>query len=286
MNTALPPVSDLNEEKSEWLPKAGLIWSADDDLTFRLGYARALGGVTFDESVRLEPSQIAGFTQSFRTLINESEVGGVPAPLFDTAGASILYQFPTRTYVGGEAFLRKAVADRGLGVLLVDQNTLEFTDVLQLREDLDYKEWGAMIYINQLIGEQWALGARYTYTRAELDRSFPELASAGVTGFSSNEESNLHDAEAYLIWNHEDGWFSRLGVQFLAQDNSGYSVPRPGDSWTQLGLSAGRRFLENRASIEVGILNLTDENYDHNDLSHTHQPLSENHENAPATLNT
>ena len=266
VNTALPPVSDLNEEKSEWLPKAGLIWSADDDLTFRLGYARALGGVTFDESVRLEPSQIAGFTQSFRTLINESEVGGVPAPLFDTAGASILYQFPTRTYVGGEAFLRKAVADRGLGVLLVDQNTLEFTDVLQLREDLDYKEWGAMIYINQLIGEQWALGARYAYTRAELDRSFPELASAGVTGFSSNEESNLHDAEAYLIWNHEDGWFSRLGVQFLAQDNSGYSVPRPGDSWTQLGLSAGRRFLENRASIEVGILNLTDENYDHNPL--------------------
>lgn len=265
-NTALPPVSDAGQEKSEWLPKAGLVWSPDTDLTMRLGYARALGGVTFDESVRLEPTQVAGFTQSFRTLINESEAGGISAPLFDTAGASTLYQFPTRTYVGGEAFLRKAVADRGLGALLVDQSTLDFIDVLQLREDIDYQEWGAMVYLNQLIGEQWALGARYTYTHAKLDRSFPELTRAGVSGFSSNEESSLHDAEAYLIWNHEDGWFSRLGVQFLSQDNSGYSVPRSGDSWTQLGLSAGKRFLENRGSIEVGILNLTDENYDHNPL--------------------
>jgi tetratricopeptide (TPR) repeat protein len=266
VNTALPPVSDVGEDKSEWLPKAGLMWSPDDDLTIRLGYARALGGVTFDESVRLEPTQIAGFTQSFRTLINESEAGGIPAPLFDTAGASAFYQFPTRTYVGCEAFLRKAVADRGLGVLAIDSTTLEFTDVLQLREDLDYKEWGALVYINQLIGEQWALGARYTYTRAKLDRSFPELTGAGVTGFSSNEDSSLHDAEAYLIWNHEDGWFSRLSARYLSQDNSGYTAPRPGDSWTQLNFSAGKRFLENRGSIEVGILNLTDEDYQHNPL--------------------
>ncbi len=266
LNTALPPVSDASEEKSKWLPKAGLTWSPGDDLTLRLGYARALGGVTFDESVRLEPTQVAGFTQSFRTLMNESEVGGVPAPLFDTAGASLLYRFPTRTYIGGEAFLRKAVAERGLGVLRVNQSPLEFTDVLQLREELDYQEMGAMVYINQLIGEQWALGARYTYTRAELDRSFPELSSAGVTGFSSNEESRLHDAQAYLIWNDESGWFSRLSARFLSQDNSGYSTPRPGDSWTQFDFSIGKRFYDNRGSLEVGILNLTDEDYSHNPL--------------------
>jgi outer membrane receptor protein involved in Fe transport/Flp pilus assembly protein TadD len=265
-NTSLPPVSNELDDTSEWLPKAGLVWAPIDELTLRLGYARALGGVTFDESVRLEPTQVAGFTQSFRTLIDESAAGAVPVPLFDTAGASVLYRFPTRTYVGSEVFLRKAVADRGLGALMIDRTTLDFTGVRQLNEHLDYQEWGGMLHINQLIGEQWAAGARYTYTRADLDRGFPDLASAGIPGFSSSECSGLHDAEAYLIWNHEDGWFSRLNARWFSQENSGYTTPLPGDSWMKLDFAVGKRFLENRGTVEIGILNLTDEDYSHNPL--------------------
>ena len=265
-NTSLPPVSGQFDETSEWLPKAGLVWTPVDELTVRLGYARALGGATFDESVRLEPTQVAGFTQSFRTLINESLVGGLPAALFNTAGASALYKFPTRTYLGGEAFLRSAEALRGVGVLGIDTNTFSYYDTLQLAEDLDYEEWGGSVYVNQLIGDEWALGARYTYTKGELDRSFPELTAAGIGGFSSSESSDLHQAEAYLIWNHESGWYSRLNARFFSQENDGYTPSRPGDSWTQLDFSVGKRFFDNRGALEIGVLNLTGDDYQFNPL--------------------
>lgn len=265
-NTSLPPVSEQLDETSEWRPKAGLVWSPVDELTLRLGYARSVGGSTFDESVRLEPTQVAGFTQSFRTLVNESLVGGLPAPLFDTAGASALYKFPTRTYLGGEAFLRSAEAQRGVGVLGIDINTFTYYDTLQLAEDLDYEEWGGSVYVNQLIGEQWALGARYTFTNGELDRSFPELTAASISGFTSSESSDLHQAETYLIWSHESGWYSRLNARFFSQDNDGYTPSRAGDSWTQLDFSVGKRVLDNRGSLECGVLNLTGDDYQFNPL--------------------
>lgn len=265
INSSTPPVSGVREENSEWLPKAGLVWTPAEELTMRLGYARSQAGATFDESVRLEPTQVAGFTQSFRTLINESLVGGLPTPLFDIGGASILYQFPTDTYLGAEAFFRTTSATRGVGVLAFDGLFANLFDIdIQLKEELDYEEWGGSVYVNQLIGDEWALGARYTYTNGELDRSVPELSAAAIGGFSSSESSALHQAEAYLIWNHESGWFSRLNARLFSQENNGYTPDRSGDSWTQLDFSVGKRLFNNRGSLECGVLNLTGEDYQFN----------------------
>ncbi|MCU0777343.1 MAG: TonB-dependent receptor [Akkermansiaceae bacterium] len=266
LNSSLPPASDEQENSSEWLPKAGLVWTPMDELTLRLGYARSQAGATFDESVRLEPTQVAGFTQSFRTLINESLAGGLPSPLFDIGGASVSYKLPTDTYLGAEGFVRTTSAVKGVGVLGVDTGTFVYDDSFQLREDLDYEEWGGSVYINQLIGDEWALGARYTYTNGELDRSLPELAAAAITGFSSSEASDLHQAETYLIWNHESGWFSRLNARFFSQDNEGYTPARAGDSWTQLDISAGKRLFNNRGALEIGVLNLAGDDYQFNPL--------------------
>lgn len=266
LNSSIAPATNDLEESSEFLPKAALVWTPNDELTFRLGYARSIGGATIDESVRLEPTQIAGFIQSFRTLVDGSEVGGLPSPLFDTGGLSFLYKLPTRTYLGAEAFLRTASATRGVGVLGVDQSTTKFNEAFLLDESIDYEEWGASFYINQLLGDEWALGARYTFTHAELDREFPGLSAAGINSFTTSENSDLHQAETYLIWNHEDGWFSRLSAKLFSQDNSGYRTARPDDTWTQLDLSVGKRFWNNRGAVEIGILNLTDDNYRHNPL--------------------
>ncbi len=265
-NSSIPPATEDLEDSSELLPKAGLVWTPNTNFTFRLGYARSVGGATFDESVRLEPTQVAGFTQSFRTLVDGSEVGGLPSPLFETGGASVLYKFPTRTYVGAEAFVRTAESERGVGVIPVDPFTLLSGDAFLLDETVDYEEWGGSVYINQLLSDEWAVGARYTFIDAELDRSFPALAEAEIVDLATSEQSDLHQAEAYLIWNHSEGWFSRLTARFFSQDNAGYGATRPDDSWTQLDVSVGKRFWDNRGAIEIGILNLTDEDYSQNPL--------------------
>ena len=266
LNTSVPPVSAQRKSRSELLPKAGLVWTPCNEFTMRLGYARSLGGATFDESVRLEPTQVAGFTQSFRTLINESEVGGLSAPLFDTAGASVLWKLPCRTYLGAEGFFRSAEAVRGVGVLGIDAGTFAFDRVLQVEEALDYEEWGGSLHATHLIGDEWSVGGRYTYTRAELERSFPSFTAAGIAGFASDQASELHDAEAYLIYNHPSGWYGRLSARLLSQDNNGYAPARPGDAWTQLDCAVGKRFLKNRGALELGVLNLTDRDYRFNPL--------------------
>jgi hypothetical protein len=50
----------------------------------RGAYTRSLGGIYHDNSVRLEPTGVAGFNQAFRSLIPESVAGPVPATEFET----------------------------------------------------------------------------------------------------------------------------------------------------------------------------------------------------------
>src|SRR6185436_8595996 len=63
------PISVHETERDEVSPKAALSWTPFSGVTLRGAYARSLTGVSFEDSVRLEPTQLAGFIQSFRNLI-------------------------------------------------------------------------------------------------------------------------------------------------------------------------------------------------------------------------
>ena len=67
-----------------------VVWSPLREVTLRGVFSRALGGVSFDESFRLEPTQLAGFNQSFRSIISESahETSERTGSLIDGAAAS------------------------------------------------------------------------------------------------------------------------------------------------------------------------------------------------------
>src|SRR5262249_2414605 len=63
------PVSSGQSSRSQIGPKASLVWSPVPEFTIRSAYAKSLGGVSIDESFRLEPVQLAGFTQTFRNVM-------------------------------------------------------------------------------------------------------------------------------------------------------------------------------------------------------------------------
>ena len=81
-------------------PKAGLIWTPLDGTTLRFAYACSLAGASLDQSYQLEPSQVAGFIQSYRSLIPESVAGPVPGAHFETYAFSLEQKFSTGTYLG------------------------------------------------------------------------------------------------------------------------------------------------------------------------------------------
>ncbi len=80
-NFRAPPISAGQDQHAQFGPKAALVWSPIPQATARAFYARSLGGVSLDESYRLEPTQLGGFPQAFRSLISESAVGSVAARL-------------------------------------------------------------------------------------------------------------------------------------------------------------------------------------------------------------
>ncbi len=264
-NHRFVPLATGTETHDQVSPKAGLVWTPTESTTIRAAVTRALGGVSFDQSFQLEPSQVAGFVQSFRSLIPESLKGANAAPTFDSAGLSLDQHWPTHTYVGANFQVLASEVDRTLGYfqsisLLPDPTPFA---PASMAESLRFKERTLNAYANQLLGESFSFGVRYRLSQAELEDSLPLLPGA-YSG--SDLTSTIHQLDLFALFQHSSGFFVRLDGHWTAQHNRGFSAARgeadqPGDSFWQCDVMAGYRLFRRRIEISAGILNLTDQDY-------------------------
>ena len=97
LNYRVSPISTSEDTVDKISPKVGLTWTPIKGTVVRGAYTRSLGGVSFDESVRLEPSQIAGFSQAYRSIMPESVGGSTAAPQFETFALGLEQTFKSRT---------------------------------------------------------------------------------------------------------------------------------------------------------------------------------------------
>ena len=269
-NFRAPPISSSESHTDRVSPKAGVIWTPVRDTTLRAAYTRSLGGVSFDQSFQLEPSQIAGFNQSFRSLIPESVSGALSAQRYETYGVALDQKFCTRTYLGISAELVKADSTQTIGaydfVFFPPSATRTAT-----REQLKFEEKSLRVTVNQLLGNEWSLGAQYRLTHADLDTTFPDIAETVPTsgGFvrAQHPAATLHQVQLFALYNHSSGFFGQAQSIWSAQNNSGYAPAQPGDDFWQFNAFAGYRFPRRRAELSVGVLNITDRDYRLNPLT-------------------
>jgi Tfp pilus assembly protein PilF len=266
LNFRAPPIQTGETSRRQWSPKAALIWTPAPELTLRGVYTRSLGGVTLDESFRLEPSQLAGFSQTFRTIIPESLVGSVSAPAFETWGAALDWYFNTRTYIGLQADLLSSKVSQTIGVF--DFN--DFTPPIvpsSTPQRLNYREQSAAVTVNQLLTDEWSLGAQYRFAHSSLDSIFPAIATFLPPPANRSDEADLHRLSLNVLFNHPSGFYALAESQSFFQHNASSVTRLPGDSFQQLNFFAGYRFRQERAEITVGALNVTDQDYRLNPLS-------------------
>jgi tetratricopeptide (TPR) repeat protein len=266
------PISAGQASTSSLGPKGALVWSPSSTVTLRGAYARSLGGVSLDESYRLEPPQLAGFSQSYRTIISESVVGSVSAPTFETIGAALDLKFKSRTYVGLFGEVLTSDVDRLLGIYRFPTPTPErLFYPSTTRQLLHYREYSASLVANQLLSRDWSLGASYKFTRSELDQDLPEVPASAYAYASQYEQSDLQTISLYLLYTHPSGFFARADANWYLQNNlmqtNGVSVSLPGDSFPQVNFTVGWRFRRNFGDISVGLLNLTGTDYTLNPLN-------------------
>jgi Flp pilus assembly protein TadD len=266
-----PPIAAGTETKYQLEPKAALVYSAADWIALRAAYAHSLGGVSLDESFRLERTELAGFIQTFRSVIPESVSGSLSAPTFDTYNAALDVKLRPGTYITLDGGMISSDVDRQIGVFNYVSGPNAIAEPGLILQRLRFKEPSAGIVVNQLVSTEWSGGLGYRFTSSQLHLSLPEVPSY-VLG-DIDQRADLHRFSAYLLFNHPCGLFAGAEANYFHQDNSGNSfesgsAAKPANSdFPQFNLFAGWRFPRQRGDFTFGVLNVAGRDYHLNPLN-------------------
>jgi len=264
-NNDLPPLTEETVSSDLVSPKAGLLLTPWERGLLRADYTKSLGGLYFDNSVRLEPTQVAGFSQAFRNLIPGSVTGLVPGTEFETAGLAFDQSLPSGTWFGVETQRLTSDGDRTVGVL-TNSTFLPIPDSPgSTRQSLDFRERNLSAYAGQLLGRNFSLGVRYRLSDARLSESFPDIpdSAAGLAQLEGTEEALLQQLALAANFHHRSGLFAQWTSTWFHQNNSDL----PDEDFWQHNLAAGYRFPRRRAELRLDLLNILDTDYRLNPLN-------------------
>ena len=269
-NALNAPLNSRSRDADQVSPKAGLIFTPWKHTTIRAQYSQSLGGVFNENSFRLEPTEIAGLNQSFRSLIPESAAGLLAGAHMETYSASIEQEIGSGTFLALAGEVLNSDGDQRIGVFtntfflpIVQPNKFSTT-----RRTLDFSEKSLVFTANQLLGREWSVGARYRISGADLSSDYPDVPNSAIWQVSSPKKSNadalLQQLTLSLNCNLRCGFFGQLRAQWNHQDNSGGLA---GDDFWQNDFIVGYRFHQRRAEVHIGVLNFTDQDYHLNPLN-------------------
>ena len=259
VNIDTQPISASEDTKDQVSPHAGLQVTPWKNGNLRGFYSQSLGGAFFDTSVRLEPTQIDGFLAAPRSAIPESVVGLVPATRFETYGWGWDQSFKSGTYLVVQGQMLNSDATRTVGALTNSDIYAPVPDSASgLRQSLEYQEHSLVVAVNQLLGDQFAVGARYRWTDADLNSEFRVPSTvANAAAFNQDVGATLNQLDLHLFFNHPSGFFAQFNAIWSQQSNRGYTQPLPDENFWQLNVFAGYRFLQRRGEVALGVVNLT-----------------------------
>ena len=262
-NAVVPPISDDQQRRDQVSPKAGIYFNPWTNTMLRGTYTRSLGGVYYDTSVRLEPTQIGGFNQAFRSIAPESVVGLVPGTRFETYGVALEQKFPTHTYLTLAGEILFSDADRMIGAF---DFSAAGTVPTTTKQNLNFRERSLAATVNQLLGNNWSLGATYRLTDADLDSEFPAYDSIPRLSSlaSTHEAALLNQVMLFAHYYCRCGFFGQWWSVWSQQHNEG---PLPDSDFWQHNVAIGYRFPRRYAELRVSLLNIFDRDYKLNPLT-------------------
>lgn len=270
LNADATPLGAGQNSRDLVSPKAAVFFAPWERGLFRASYTKSLGGLYFDNSVRLEPTQVGGFNQAFRSLIPESVAGLVPGTEFETAGIAFDQSLSNGTWFGVEAEWLNSEGDRAVGVL-TNSTFLPIPDSPgSTRQELKFRERNLSVYVGQLLGDKFSLGARYRLSEAKLVERFPEIpdAAANLNLLEANERALLHQLAFTANFHHRNGLFAQWESTWDHQQNSGYAPALADEDVWQHNFALGYHFPRRQAEVRAGLLNIFDADYRLNPINH------------------
>lgn len=270
-NFRIAPVSGNERVEQQFSPKAGLVWTPLKGSTVRFAYTRSLTGASVDQSYQIEPSQVAGFIQNYRSIIPESIAGANAGARFSTYDLSLEQKFPTETYLTLSGEVLDSTVERVDGLFIYSPPAPPGSAVTSgIGENLNYQEETLQFTANQLLGREWSLGLKYRVSEAILNDSYPDVPASVIfsnVNYEPQTKGILNQLDLTAIYSHPCGFFAEGEAVWFDQSNAGYTTAEPGDDFWQLNFFAGYRLPRRNAEIAVGLLNATDRSYNLNPLN-------------------
>ncbi|HEX3988021.1 MAG TPA: TonB-dependent receptor, partial [Verrucomicrobiae bacterium] len=261
LNIAGPPLSNAEDERGRLSPKAGIDWTLAEGTRLRADYTRSMSGLLNDSSTLIEPSEVGGFNQEFRSLIPESAGKGTPpATRFETGGLGLDHKFSTGTYVDIEGQLLTSRGNQLIGAWTSGAVSTPAA-VANLSQSQYFQEKDAFASVSQLIGKNLSLGANDTLTSIDLSTIVPTPpGTTSPTAFNTHEDSTLNELSFFANFYVPCGFFSQFQANWWKQENIA-AMGEPGDSFAQFNLYAGYRFPRRHAEVMVGVVNIGNQDY-------------------------
>jgi hypothetical protein len=259
-NVATSPSSSQQTTVVQFSPKVGFIWTPLQGTILRAAYTRSLSGAVNDQSYHIEPTEVAGFNQDYRSLVPESAFGDTAGADMNIYNAALEQKFSTGTYLSVAGQFMESQNERlnGAFVAFWDLPQDYVTYPSGLNQSVDFHEQSLLATADQLLGKQWSAGVRYRLSHADLDANY--VNNPAVLP-QNHWKSVLDEVDLHANWNHPSGLFSIFQANWYQQENSGFTPAEPGDSFWQLNAFAGWRLWHRRAEITVGLLNIADQGY-------------------------
>ncbi|MEP6662937.1 MAG: hypothetical protein ABJC04_04650, partial [Verrucomicrobiota bacterium] len=187
----------------------------------------------------------------------------VPGTEFETWGVGLDHSFKSKTYFVAEGEILESRAKRTVGVV-TNAIFIPIPNRPSSREQkLDFSEKSFALTLNQLLGDEFSVGARYRFSYADFDGRFLD---PGATALNQDLNATLQQLNLYAICNLPCGFFSQFQSIWTQQNNRG-GAPQPGDDFWQFNIFGGYRFPQRHAEVRVGLLNITDQDYRLNPLN-------------------
>ena len=160
-----PPFIPGKETREHLGPKFGLVWTPAPNWTGRAAFSRVQTGFNIDEPVRLEPNQVAGFIQAFRSVIPQNLTGSLPAAQIDTYNVGLEGKIGEQTYLGLGFFFADSEVKRTRGSFFRPSVGATIT-TLGVQEAFAYEEVKVSARIDRLIGDRFSSGIQIQWNRA------------------------------------------------------------------------------------------------------------------------
>ncbi len=270
------PITDASQKESRWSPKAGVVWTPLAGTTVRAAYAEAVAGTSFDQSFQLEPTEVAGINQSFRSIIPEAVAGANAGAFFDIAGLSLEQRVGRGTYVALSAGWLGSQVNREIGAFVVSADPSDTFHPGSTPQRLHYVEESVGADLHQLLGSEWAFNAGYHLSRSELNSRFSDVAPGTFVSppleAQTRTEGVLQRLSLGLNYNHHSGFFGAAQGEWWGQANRQDGSVSPGDNFWQGNLFAGWRSPRRKAEFTVGVMNFTGQDYHLSPINYLLEP--------------